>query len=654
MITTSEEAKVRLNDYALISLVILCISIAAYHPFYFGDELFSFAFGLRHEGGLLDTFAELNSYKPRILMNFLWASIVAFEAPRWVAMAVSAFALATCSALIYSIARQSFGASRLAANLVAIALPLSRYGFLFYYDYVSATVETISLAFVLLGLRISSNAVFGLGPVTLRRQILSVVCFLLAVLVHERFIAGIAACMSVVTLYALIERSKCNNPMRFVFPLMSIALPLLLVIFLVKTLSHNPITMGTSGQVVTISGETFYRALTYLCNVFLGSNFGPTWFVGALNQDNPHAGVVFRSFAVLLAICWGLPWLAKRPSNIVMNSDGRPRWRAAWVLCAFIAGMILIASLPGADRQEGRWMFPVMAALLLLVVSLYKGIAFYALVLALGACQLFYIGFGSLDRIASISASSTARQLGRAMDAIEFPGTAGILVAVPEPDTSWVLGGADGRAFCYANLSRQNCLYSSRVTDQTQRGNYGFGLMPNEIGRHGDWSYRYLPRPQVALILNPGKVPEGGELLGNESDWTGWTFDNVKQLTPHGVVLGRLAENFMKVESSQLDGRLIVYSARAIQGKDVPMRLQVNWHDSQGKFINAFIDVVKVGAKPKDHSAMLVAPGNAAYGLVYATLHDGSVGQVLLRSVRLVDLSYESTGNPPAQLTCPH
>lgn len=626
-------------DCFVIFLITLCISTALYHPFYFGDELFSFAFRVHHQGAFAFTLAELNDYKPRVLMNLIWAAIATLDAPRWVPMLINAVSMAACAILVYAFGRRVFAASRAASLLAAIVLLATRFGVMLYYDYVSGIVETMSLAFFLGGLYLSAEAVFGYAAVSRARFGASLLCFVLTVLIHERFLAGLAALMGVVCLFQLKQEWLSRGWKCLAFPVVSVMLPLLLVVVLVETVSSHPLTMGTSGQTVRVSEETFYVAWTYLQNVLLGSNFGPSWFVGLLNQDSALSGITFRIFGVVFGLAWLLPWISKRRLGVAMGSSANPRYQAIAVLLAFVVGMVLIASLPGANRQEARWMFPVFSAVLLLILATYQGLARHLLLMLMLICQVFYLWFGSVDEIASIRASKAARELGRVMETVDFPGDAGILMNAPEPDTSWVLGGADGHVFCQVNMPSRDCLRSMEAYKDRQQLSYGFGLVLEGKNRRGDWNYRYVTRPVVTAELDPTSLPESGDFFGNDDNWQGWTFDKVTKKTSTGIELSGLAENFYRADVRRLDGKILVYRAEAIYGDAVPMRIQVNWHTTAGQFLFAYVKVVNVSGPLKNYSAIITAPDAAAYGQVYATLHDGAQGKVRLKSIRVVDVS---------------
>jgi len=149
---------VRPLDLVAIAVATLALSIHFYHPYYFGDELFSFNFGEQAGNTLMGVFNGLNSYKPRMVMNFLWAVIVSQDLPRWIPMIVNAAALAGCAALVYSMARVYFNARRLPALLAAAMMVACRFNIMLYFDYVSGTVEAISLLFLLAGTALAARS----------------------------------------------------------------------------------------------------------------------------------------------------------------------------------------------------------------------------------------------------------------------------------------------------------------------------------------------------------------------------------------------------------------------------------------------------------------------------------------------------------------
>lgn len=630
----SSPARIPYPDLILFCLTALGVSLLFYHRFYFGDELFSFAYGLRHEGSFWGVFGDLNAYKPRVVMNALWATIVALDLPRWMAMLVNVAGLAGCAALSYWLVIKEAGAPRLAAILVGLLVVLSRFNVMLYYDYVSGTVETLSLMLFLAGIVCARADIFaGHMPGSSRAdRIASVSCFVLAVLVHERYVIGLAGVMAIVLASQLMPPRSSRRYDRLVFPVVAVAVPGILFGVLVKTLSDHSLAMGTSGQVVKVGPETLKVAITYVSNVFLGTNFGPQWFVGLLNHDHPWALRVFCILGAGSLGAWILPWLLKRYSPENAPQIGR----SSLVFLAAAMGMIAIASLPGAARQEARWMYPVFVMILLFAMVTYRGWTRYLLIGMFAAVQTFYLAFGSVHSIASITASTTAERLGDLAGTVELPGTSGLLLAVPEPDTSWVLGGK-GEVFCAVNLEPKNCLYTREGYDAGMAANYGYALMPL-VNQDSGLSYQYVSQANAAALLDPSLLPQSGTFLGRGDAWGEWKLDDTKQMTSGGLLLSRLAENFSRIDAGLLDGAFLVYRAKAVSGAGVPMRLQVNWHDANESFLGAYLTVVQVQPDSADYPAFISAPQTATHGYVYASLHDGAAGQVLLESVRVVRL----------------
>lgn len=614
---------------ALSVTVALAISMAVYHPFYFGDELFSFARGEANGRDFSATFAELNAYKPRVLMNGLWAAVVALELPRWWVMATNALALAACAYMVARIAIRHLGASSNAAlALIALTL-LSRFNVMLYFDYVSGTVEALSLLAFLVALGLLAPAAEG-GRITPGRLAASVALLLACVMTHERYLAGIAGLLGgyAVARVATAPRSFGREHAAAIAVL--IAVPVIAVVVLVKGLSGNSLTMGTSGQEVQVDGETLRIAATYGANVFLGTNYGPDWFVGRLNQASPLAGQVFGWSALVLAACWIVPWFLRRfrPDSLRAKSG------YAIGLAGAMAGMIAIASLPGADRQEARWMFPVFALALLLTCALYRGAARNVILLVLAISNTGYLAFGQLESIASIRASRTAKALGSIAAQIDPAGDDGLILGASEPDTGWVLGGT-GEVFCAVNLRARQCLFNREDYDQGKGRGFGYALVPQGEGRHGP-VYALLTHAEAVGLVDTRAVPAGGRVLGTGGDWAGWTLAPVTRSTPAGLEITGVSENFLRLDAAALDRAFLVYRAESMSGAPVPMRLQVNWHGKDTGFITATLVVVQAVPGENDYATFLTPPPDADHAFVYATLHDGAVGSVRVRSVRVV------------------
>ncbi|MFV7455638.1 hypothetical protein ACNPMX_12705 [Stenotrophomonas maltophilia] len=131
------------------------------------------------------------------------------------------------------------------------------------------------------------------------------------------------------------------------------------------------------------------------------------------------------------------------------------------------------------------------------------------------------------------------------------------------------------------------------------------------------------------------------ESLGAGHAWADWRWQGQPEVTDEGVVLKGADEvaGFRELAVGTVDNKLLVYRARTLQpGASAKLRLQVNWMDRNGLFLGASIDAVSVTSDSKNHAIFVVAPAAAASALVYANLHDGEKGPVLLESVDVVGL----------------
>lgn len=615
---------------AILLMAVVCVAALAYHPVYFGDELYSFQSARNADGQLFATLVEMNKYKPRVLMNVAWAVIATEQWPRWMPMLAFAISLGLAAWLVHRMAL-ALGAGRFNALLAAFLVLFSRYDAMLYFDYVSATVETMSLVLFLAGLHallFSSRTDAGRFKPGSMRMGFVLACFAATVLVHERYIAAFA-CISVVIACLALRDSKSDvGPRRFIAAGALVLLPLLIYVVLVKSLSITSLTTGTGNMEVKPGLATLIVAAKYASNLMLGSNFGPDWFMGTLNQGHPWHRAVWLISGTIFLLAWVIPWIVRKRRLV---STDQPD--IVCVLLASMAGLILVASLPGADRQEARWMLPVFAQCVLLIVALYRRRAATVLLLLLACSQIFYFAYGGLGSMSSIRVSRMAGALGQALEAVNLPGRAGMMLASPEPDTTWMLG-VDGKVFCEVNLPADNCIYPRKAGAEQAPGRVGFGLVYTGTSLTAAPSYRYVASDQLAVALNPAQAA-GGRVLGDQAEWSGWVLSGKAVIQADGLRVLGLSDNFLRMDAADLDGAMLIYRAHAAGGP-TQMRLQVNWHDAADAFLGAQLEVVEVGLQPGTFSTMLTVPEKAAYGNVYASLHDAAPNPVVIGSIRLV------------------
>jgi len=125
-------------------------------------------------------------------------------------------------------------------------------------------------------------------------------------------------------------------------------------------------------------------------------------------------------------------------------------------------------------------------------------------------------------------------------------------------------------------------------------------------------------------------------VLGSRETWSGWQWNARPDQVEGAVKLRPGTEGWRAVPAADLDRRLLVYRARALDGTQVPLRLQVNWHAKEGnRFLSTMIRVVYPRETWHSFETLLNAPPGADIGYVYATLHDGAQGVVEVKSVEL-------------------
>lgn len=633
--STLDPHRASLARYVLVVSLVLLLALPAYHPYYFGDELFSFT-AAADQRGWGATYAVLNSYKPRLVYNAIWASIAVSGAPRWAAMMVVVFALAAAACLLQRIATRNFGATPRLGWAVAAVVLTSRFGIVAFHDYVSGSIELVSLSIFLWLVAAVLDRMQEAPPSPRWQGWAIVAASLLLVCVHERYLAALCALAAVLAVDAL-RKAPCDWAALRTSAAM-IALPLGGFAIATRLLSVLPIETGTAGRAVSLGPDTLLACARYLGNVFLGTNFGHAWLVGGLQWSDASWRPLLGSMALVLGLAWLAPLVV-------------PRWRnhehlaGAALLLLSILALAAVASLPGTDRQEGRWMIPVLACAALLACAISRGVASWLLVGALMACNMTYQLSGSWQSIYNVTASHSANEIASALDTL-VPGDQGIVLNVAVDDYDWPLGGiafagsdaTSGRVFCAINMDGRACVDPPARRNLANPEKYDFGLF--FVGnRDGRQVYRIVPRSGLRVLLDPQSADMRGMVaIGDADTWRkDWKWDSVPAFAPGGVVLRPGMTGTRNLASTTLAGRVLVYQAHALRGGEpVPMRLQVNWGDASGQFLDTQIRVVQVDAESRRYSTLLSPPANAAFGQVYATLHDGAAGEVLLESISVL------------------
>ena len=489
-------------DLAALFLLAAAVSLGAYHPFYFGDELTAF-FRPPEKRAFVDVFSDLNSYKPRLLFNGLWALYGMYDVPRIVPMVVNLLCLWGTASMLYLIARRRFEAPRAVALLAGGICLTSRFGIMLGFDYLSGNIETLSalLFFTALYHALAYVGSSSAGPGKLLAVlVLVLVLATAAVLVHERYIAATFVLGLAMAFDPGGDRRQ-RLP-RIVAGTAVALLPFALFYVAGKQFASLDVSTGTSGQSIDIGADTVWIAVRYLINLFLGTNFGLPWFVGSLGLGRFPGTVAIPLMAASAIVAWVA--LLRHARDVA--------WSRVLLLAGLVLALVAVAALPGIDKQESRWMFPVAGLVSLLVVALGRRKAARAPLLVYLAINLVYLFSGSYTSVFNVEASTEAKQFGLAFAQVPWNGKVGVLLDAPQPQTGWWLGGntmlgndaKSGRIFCRANFDIESACVVPGSELGTNADVYDFGLRFSRRAPDGSDrpTFTYIARQELLASRN--------------------------------------------------------------------------------------------------------------------------------------------------------
>lgn len=481
-------------DLLLIFAVSIVLSWVCYHPYYFGDELTTF-FPNNANRTFISEYIALNTYKPRLVFNALWAVYGVLNSPRYLPMLVNASSLAGGASLLYCIAIKRFGASRAIAMLLAGTLLTSRFGSMLYFDYLSGNIEALSLLFFLAALYYALDT--SDKDAGCPQQLIPIFAFsCLCVFVHERYIVAVFVLGLSMMVNGLLVAKQVRR--RLVICGAATALLPGIAFFVAgKVLDSAPISTGTAGKTVSIGLGTASSFLTYLANISLGTNFGLSWFVGSLSTSIAPGIFLIPSLAVTFSCLWILLLLGiKRPNTA---------WLRELLIPGAMFALTFVASLPGPSKQESRWMFPVAALLGLWIISLNRRKVGYAFLMTTLLGNVIYYATGSYRAIFNIQSSTTAERFGDIYRITRPPRAPGVIMDSPEPQTSWWLGGdtilgndaSSGLVFCRVNFGIDApCVYPPKALGN---GRFAYAFRYH-LDEQGFPSFTYVDKSELATI----------------------------------------------------------------------------------------------------------------------------------------------------------
>jgi hypothetical protein len=621
-------------DIYLILIVTAFVFGLAYHPYFFGDELGPHQLFYQKDSTFTSIYQGMNSYKPRLFFNLIETTLAQWRAPRLAHAALLAGCMAWINSLLYYIVRFQIKGDRLLAWILIGAVLSSRYGVMFYFDYLSGLIELLSSALLFTALLVVWLALrhgFNLGYLAL-----SFIFGILCVFTHERYVVGLFVAGFVISFGEYVGPAARGRVVVAIYGFLFWFIPLSLFFVANASLGTMPISTGTAGQQVNFDFDTLLCALTYCYNIFLGGNYGHEWFWGHLNHLHP----VGKFLGMATAACTIMFVISVAAFRAVLFQN---RY-VALVLLAIIFGFILIGSLPGAARQEARFMFPAGVVFVIFLVTILSATWARVAVGFIFLINLIYIISSSHDSIANIYASRAANSLASSLAAIRPFGKSAIVLG--NDDDNWTFGGGGNRNF----ESRTGSTFSKlNLSDGVQIDPYvagrpfdpdlyDFSLFFDGFGLHRTARYRIIS-VDTALILgglyNADNLPVIST-IGNNEKWEDWNWTFKPVVVDGAVELRPGVEGWRGMAASELHNRWLTYRIRMKEGPGVAMRLQVNWHAKlNNRFISTTIQVVTPTDKWQNYSMQLFAPAGADIGAIYANLHEGTVGLVELQSVDL-------------------
>lgn len=614
-------------DFVLISVFVILFFSVFYHPFFFGDELVPLAAGVKSNYSFFGIFQEVNLYKPRFFYNGLVSIFTAFNVPRMGYCFALIVSMTWVSFALYYFIRYELMASRHLAWLVFFVVMTSRFGMMFYYDYVSGLIELLSTALLLTSLLFLWKALRD--GLNIKFSILSLLFAIFCVFTHERYGVAFFA-VGVGILFVELFWKKNKRP-RIIALALFLAFSPVVLFYMANAFfgGLSPLT-GTAGQKISLGLDNIFSGLTYFYNIVFGGNYGKEWFWGKYNYQN-SIGMVISGFSVFIFTAVLLFVFFKGlyvKTNLVL----------AFFVFSIFSSFVFVAALTGLDRQEARFMFPAGIFVVLFWIVLLRKPWSIALIYLTLIGNLAYMFLGSHNSIYNVVASKTAMSLSSSLGSVIPDGKRAIVLGVNE-DNSWTIGpGGSGEIFSRFNLSpslrldpySKNAVFNPLLYDFSLIfSGYDQNMVPRYRKASVNEALRQIGYVDFSQLPVYSFVEDG-------STWNKWRWKGKPIIQSGSVEVSPDVEGYISHSAEEMNGRWIVYSARVKSGRSVPMRLQVNWHKkSSDDLISTSISVFYPSLEWKKYAMFLSVPTGAELGQIYMNLHDGANGIVEVNSVEL-------------------
>ncbi len=618
-----------------IVLVVAVLGVAAFQPAFFGDELFPY-FIARTSGDLAEIYLRINQYKPRLLFNGLWAFGVWAEAPRSAFGVFNAFAMAWAGIASFAIARFILKSSIITSSIVGMCVVVSRFGMVFYYDYLSGTIGTLGLALFLTTAYLVAREVERphMRPgVAVAAVTLSVA----TVLTYETYIAGVFV-LGVGAMSIAFYRRRATDRLWVIGAATGLAIwlvPLLCFLIATKWMSALSVMTGTAGESVSLGLGTLHAFIQFASNVFLGTNFGHEWFVGALHAERRLGMWAGYTFAVVQAALWGWALLS------AVGRWNRRQGVAGLLLLGTALATIAISSLPGIDRADARWMFPLSAFVALLVATIPNSVAQKFLLVSILVVNFFHLFLNNAEGVYNVRASKISGEIAGALRNAVPLAERGVVLGVPDNELEWVLGGnalqgnnvRSGENYCWINLRNAPCVDPRSALENRPPEDYGFALLHTQAG-----SPPYMIQGSILQVLlrpQPEMLAQARTLGGGDVGWQDWLWSEGAAPQEQDVSVSGPTYATLTLPVAELRRAVLGYVVSGSPDRQATMRLQVNWLRADRSFMAPQIEV----ARPRSLEAfamLLLPPPEAAFGEIYVTLHDTGPGNVVFHRVALI------------------
>ncbi len=613
-------------DIFFIILASIFATALAYHPYFFGDELWSLRYAVKFDYSFIKIFHELNaSYKPRIVFNAILASLAHFKAERIIYAELITLSYIWINIILYYASTRIFKTGRIIALLLVATVLTSRYGIMFYYDYCAGLLDLLStgafFTFLLLLWFTIKDAW------NLKFAILTFVFSIITVFISEKYIAALAAAAIIFIAYEFIKVKTNIKIYKIIWALSLFLIPLLS--FALASIGYNrSMFIGTANQQIKIGLDTIQCFLAYFYNLFFLGNYGYAYLWGSRSIDINRSGLLFSIVAIALIIILFLILLLKKKLN--------NRFISIYALFFIIISILLVSSLPGTLYQHPRWVFSAGILVPVFWIQLFKGNWRYIPVVIILFTNIFFLASKNLNTMVQVNSSQTANSIAGALNSVSPIGHRGIIFG--NPGNIWIIGGADsfteaatiGDTFSKVNLrSKLNIeVLMPELGYKYIPDNYDFAILSNPMDNP---VFRYVP-VSIAMVLgnivNIEALPIKGKIFDKrQSDLFELGKNNFKFNSDGNINVLSGDVRWINIPASMLKGKIIVIKIKSTNGKNTAsigslikntVSVKIDWYDINNKvLLYSTSSMIAINNTWSYQKVYFFPPNSAGFGHLY-------------------------------------